>query len=145
MQNSNCCSVNLPKWHFDMPQSLNELQLNSLQKQKVLQKVLKMKFTRQWEYSLVLLGVLVGYLLGKFLSTPIVYRESLPNWINDGPSALSREFITGILNSPIYVFYIRVAMICLGSPRIQCSANGSFLWYHYVVIHPYQPCTGLPR
>ena len=25
---------------------------------------------------------------------------------------------------------VRVAMICLGSPGIQCSAYGSFLWHH---------------
>ena len=38
----------------------------------------------------------------------------------------------------------RVAMICLCSPGIQCSAHGSFLWHHKAEIHPYQPCTSLP-
>ena len=42
------------------------------------------------------------------------------------------------------LLHVRVAMTCLGSPGIQCSAYGSFLWHHKVEIHPYQPCTGLP-
>ena len=79
--------------------SLFELRLNSLSKQKVFDKLWKMKFNfvirHQWEYSLVLLGAIFGYLLGKLQSTPAVYKENLPNWVSDGPSALSREFITG--------------------------------------------------
>ena len=47
-------------------------------------------------YSLVLLGVIFGYLLGRISkNTPTAHMSNLPNWVSDGPSALSREFKTG--------------------------------------------------
>ena len=46
--------------------------------------------------SLVLLGVIFGYLLGRISkNTPTTHMSNLPNWVSEGPSALSREFKTG--------------------------------------------------
>ena len=47
-------------------------------------------------YCVVLVGVIFGYLLGRISkNTPTAHMSNLPNWVSDGPSALSREFKTG--------------------------------------------------
>ena len=65
--------------------------------------------------SLVLLGVIFGYLLGRISkNTPTAHMSNLPNWVSDGPSALSREFKTGTSQRfPIHQFGF----------KIKCSKN----------------------
>ena len=46
--------------------------------------------------SLVLLGVIFGYLLGRISkNTTTEHMNNLTNWVSDVPSSLAREFKTG--------------------------------------------------
>ena len=128
-----------------------EVRLNSLSKQKFLDKVWKIKFNfvmrHQWECSLVLLGAIFGYLLGKFQCTSTVNRNlilpitkwNLPNWVSDGPSALSREFIKGILNSLIQVLSENTCQmnisIIFARLRIECCPTKNFnVWNNFLSL-----------
>ena len=82
------------------------------------------------------------YKLNSTTINSVIEHHCLPGFERDGPFervCLEDGYWSGVEPScqkprPVLTIfryiYNRVAMICLGTPGIQCSAYGSLLWYH---------------